>query len=540
MTASALYLFQQAGVDPSRDSSQEVLSRKARILRGTIARWWGQLEPGATAGIPVTVLEGTLVAMARAVARNYRQVVGHQWVRWRLGSKLRGIATTTTNPKVLGECFLGGLERLGVLSRDGVYVSFTHPILMELYLGLGLAMDNTLPKKIAGKPRTSLERVQTSEGLSVVARLGLADSEDLDSLVQMVAEKNLHLVAWFLHFNDEAREEWGERLADEILGEFGWDLDLLSRSQLTSSLAGLGPEALVACRSLVDEEKGGLPAILTAIDLIGESGTGEDVARLRRLMAGEDPGYWEIVQLRQRLREATEIVADKENQNRFAREDKIDTAKGVAGCLLSIAGAAATYQKASHKAHNLPVSFQLQLASGTMSKLGKHLIAAKGSDFYQQQVELRRLMATLPKLIEQRKAQISERTPEVMSAAQAAIAKLESRTEPPGAQDPSLGWPLPHQPRFRTGSPRVPTVLTRPVKCSFCGHEAIPVVKKTLSNTGWMWFSLLLVCCFPIALVLLLSDGLKKEVPVCASCGNQLAPDIPSLTGATGGAGSRN
>src|SRR6185369_3062546 len=103
-----------------------------------------------------------------------------------------------------------------------------------------------------GKPRTSLERVQTSEGRSVLARLGLAAAEDLESLVPTVAEKNLHLVAWFLHFNDEAREEWGEWLADEILGEFGWDLDVTNRSQLTSSLAGLGPEALAACRSLVD------------------------------------------------------------------------------------------------------------------------------------------------------------------------------------------------------------------------------------------------------------------------------------------------
>ena len=185
----------------------------------------------------------------------------------------------------------------------------------------------------------------------------------------------------------------------------------------------------MACRSLVDSRAACLPAYLAAVGFLGTYGAAEDVERLARLAAEPALGSWEITQLRQVLREASDLVADEENQKRFALEDNIETAKQVAGFLLRIAGKAVSAH-AAHNVHHTPVKIELRLAGGATDGLGKYLLDGKGTDFYQQQQRLRELMARLPGLIEQRKGQIAETAPRLVQAAEEAMARLRSRLGP--------------------------------------------------------------------------------------------------------------
>lgn len=503
LTPNALCLFQEVDVDPAQWPPQEMLSRKSRDLRELISRWWEQLDPEATVGVPVKVMELTLVAMARAAVKNRYQVVTRRWVQSHLDSQLQVV--TVTGQKTIDDRLLAALERLGVLSGDSYNIEFTHPALLELYLGLGLALDNAFPKEIDGISRVSLKPIEIPEGRAILARLALAAPEELASLVPAVAQRSLHLMAWFLYFNEAAREKWGEWLAAEILREIVWDQSESCRSKLMYSAASLGFEAIRACRALLDGRAACLPAYIVAIEVVGEFGTEEDIPRLQHLVAGSTAlGQWEIDQLRQVLREASALVTDEANRERYTHEENIEFAKQLAGLLLRVAGRTVV-QHASHYVDQQATNVELQILGKTVDGIGGQLIAAPGSNFYQQQQALRSLMSKLPGLIEQRKSQVFEKTPELLRVSESAISKLRLRTEPQRPKDPALGWARSSQ-----------------LKCSFCGYEGVPTKRKVLSNAGWVSLGLLLLCCFPLCWLPLMADGLKKEVLVCSSCGRRL------------------
>src|SRR5947199_9864465 len=89
VTPGGIYLFQQAGVDPSRWSAEEVLARSSRRLREMVARWWEQLEPEETGGIPVAIMEQTLARVAQTAVKLPHQRVGRKWVQFRLHLKFK-------------------------------------------------------------------------------------------------------------------------------------------------------------------------------------------------------------------------------------------------------------------------------------------------------------------------------------------------------------------------------------------------------------------------------------------------------------------
>jgi len=422
LTPNALYLFQQAAVDPIRWSPQEVLARASQKLRTTISSWWEQLEPEATLALPITITERALVDLARAAVKSRQQIASRQSVQWRLNSKFR-VAT--------GDRFLTALERLGVVSTSGGHVGFTHHTLLELYLGLGLALDGTLPKTVIEKPRSSLEPVNTPDGRSVIARMALAEPEERESLIQTVAAANLHIASWYLYFDREARTRLGDWLATEILREIHWDQDKSSEQALAQSLASLASEAVAACRTLLDSRVACLPACLAAVDLLADCGVPEDIKRLQEFAAEPALGQWEIDQLRQLLRGASEVVADEQALKRYAREDNLEIAKATAGFLLRLAGKAVVQHAShashtSHHGHQPPVIVE-RIAGGAIDHLGGQLVATAGSSFYQQQSALRGLMSTLPVLIDRRKLQISELAAQVVKAAEVGIIKISHR-----------------------------------------------------------------------------------------------------------------
>jgi hypothetical protein len=57
-------------------------------------------------------------------------------------------------------------------------------------------------------------------------------------------------------------------------------------------------------------------------------------------------------------------------------------------------------------------------------------------------------------------------------------------------------------------------------KCPICGHEGMPLlVKNKLSTGGWIFFAVMLVCCFPLCWLPFVIDGCKEDEWKCAGCG---------------------
>ena len=61
-----------------------------------------------------------------------------------------------------------------------------------------------------------------------------------------------------------------------------------------------------------------------------------------------------------------------------------------------------------------------------------------------------------------------------------------------------------------------------PIKCSLCGHEGMPIIKKTLSSGGWVFFIVLLLFCLPLCWLPFVLDECKDKIQKCAGCGSKL------------------
>jgi len=414
------YLFAQAGVDPASAGPVEIVARSSRRLRDLIRHWWTLLEPEVNAGVVVPMMEEALAAFAERAAKTRGRTFSKKWALAWFDWKPRLLQTH--NEQAVGERFVLAMERLGVLVRRGSSdLAFSHESLHELYLGLAFLTNNTLPGVVTAGPRLALEPLKVPEGRAVIARLNLTPAEGRAAALADVARRKLHVAAWFLWGDDEARAEHGAWLAAEMLGEFQWAQRNAERQSLESALASLGAAALPACRALIDARQANLPAYLAAINFVERHGDSSDLPRLQQ-MAGEPyPGQWEIDVLRQLLRDAEAKVVDPAARERYSRQEAGQMAKETAALALKIAGAVA-----SEVNEPFPVGQNtvLHVAGGLLDGVGDAVMEVSPSEFYETQRALRTLLAHLPSVIERRKVEIYRMAPHVRAAAEAAIRAL--------------------------------------------------------------------------------------------------------------------
>jgi len=56
-------------------------------------------------------------------------------------------------------------------------------------------------------------------------------------------------------------------------------------------------------------------------------------------------------------------------------------------------------------------------------------------------------------------------------------------------------------------------------QCPSCGSRAHPLVRRRVSQTGWILFSVFIFSCFPLCFIGLL---IKEDYRVCSRCGVSL------------------
>ena len=210
------YLFDQIEPGLHDRPPHEILARKARALRELLRHWWTALEPEATAGVSVGMMEQTLIKISEKVLASSGHSVSRRWARGSLNRKSTSLQTDAE--QAIAERFLVACERNGVLVSRGTHIVFSHPSLLELYLSLGLLTTRVIPLEVRQQSRISLHPLQMPRGRAVLALLALVDPAELDELLRRVAAENLHLATWFLYYNEAARQAHGEWLASHIPG----------------------------------------------------------------------------------------------------------------------------------------------------------------------------------------------------------------------------------------------------------------------------------------------------------------------------------
>src|SRR5437016_5828026 len=81
LTAAAEYLLQNVEPELAAKPAHEILAKNAPRIRDLIRRWWATLEPEATAGVSVQMMEEALVRIAQRAALAPSQMVGRSWAR---------------------------------------------------------------------------------------------------------------------------------------------------------------------------------------------------------------------------------------------------------------------------------------------------------------------------------------------------------------------------------------------------------------------------------------------------------------------------
>lgn len=56
-------------------------------------------------------------------------------------------------------------------------------------------------------------------------------------------------------------------------------------------------------------------------------------------------------------------------------------------------------------------------------------------------------------------------------------------------------------------------------RCPYCGSNEVPVVENKISQTGWIVFVVLLLCCFPLCLIALFVTEERRR---CYDCGMRI------------------
>jgi hypothetical protein len=427
LTARARYLLHQVGVDPSASGALEIVAVKARALRDLIRHWWEALEPEATAGVVAPMMEEALAAFAEQSLKKSNRTFARKWARSWFDWKPRVLQSEAE--QVIGERFLIAVERLGVLATQGPLLTFTHPALHELYLGMHYLATGTLPAFLSALPRTALHPLQTAEGHAVIAKLALTAADQRRTALAEVARRNLHLAAWSLWGDGEARAEHGEWLATEILSEVQWEQPAANPETLAGALASLGAPALSTCRAWLDALEANLPALLIVMRIIAHSGSVDDLPRLQRLADHPYLGQWEIDQMRQLLRDAEAKVIDAEARKQYSQQEMKEMAKDMAALVLKIAGtiAAKTTEPLPWGGNTV-----VHVVGGLAEGASEHVAAITPSEFFRTQQYLRGLLAVLPPIIERRKGEIYRMAPAVREAAQSAILALGAGTRAAG------------------------------------------------------------------------------------------------------------
>jgi hypothetical protein len=423
LTAATQYLFQQIQADPLALAPHQLLARNGRRLRELIVHWWNGLEPEATAGISASMMEQALVACAEKASEN-KHTFGRRWARSSFNWKPGFIQTGAE--QIIGDRFLTTSARLGLLelSRSDD-ARFAHHTLEELYLGVGLLEKKTIPSLLIAASRIDARPVETPRARAVLAALSIAGGGERDAYFVRVARQNLHVAAWFLYCDDDARRERGAWLASELLGEMTWERRDDERHSLAAAMASLGDSALVACRALLDERTATLPAFLAAIYYVSTHGDAGDLPRLRALLDEPLLGQWEIEQLRQLLREAQPLVVDEEAQKRYTRQEKMELAKAAAVLIVKIAATVAL-----KTTEPLPLSSEtaVSVTAVVLDGAADVVLEMSGPEFFQQQVVLREILARIPGVIAKRKVEILEFSPRMREALRSTIATIERRS----------------------------------------------------------------------------------------------------------------
>jgi hypothetical protein len=424
LPASARYLFHQAGLDPENATLHEIAARSAGPILTLLRRWWTELEPEATAGVSASMMESALVAYAEEAVKKSDGSTSRRWARAWFNWKPSVLQTEVE--QVIGERFLLTANRLGVLLAHGSRLSFAHPALLEMYLGLGFLQKNVFPPALTGTTVASSVPLMSPHGRAVLARLSLTPVEQRPAVLTDVARRSLILATWFLYCNDDARAAQGEWLGGQLLGALQWGQSGADRSSLESALASLGNAGLAACRTLIDMRQEGLPAHLSAITFVSQNGNADDLQRLRDLADEPRLGEWEIDHLRTMIREAEALVFDTDAQQRYTRQEIQEMAKDTAALILKIAGTVALKTSVPYPLGQETV---VSVAGGLMDFTAEGLASANPSDFFQSQRVLRGLLAYLPGVIERRKIEIAEMAPRIRAECHNAIATLSARNK---------------------------------------------------------------------------------------------------------------
>ena len=417
LTPGAKYLFDTIERDLETRPPLEILARTAPKLRDRVRVWWLSLEPEATAGVSVDMMEDALVRIAQHAATDVRHHVSRAWARG-LSWKTRMLGLDAE--RAIADRFLTACERLGVLVSQGNTMQFTHDCLLETFLGVAFLATRNLPIEVRREPRGSFVPLRTSAGRSTLAMLALAGPEAVDELFIAVAKENLHIATWFLYFNEVPRQTHGEWLSAELLTAITWDLDGQTHQSLQEALTSLGHSALIAARHLIDERAGSLPAYGPAIDILAKYGDATDVLRLKTLRDEAALGYWEIDRLRKLIRDAETQVFDPAARARYEQAKNAELAKQSTIFVLKVAAEILTRTAAPHAHWNREMK-QWTLGKG-VGGAGAVLSSMSPSEFFQQQAALRELLANLPPVIERRKVQISAMAPLIARACDSAIA----------------------------------------------------------------------------------------------------------------------
>jgi hypothetical protein len=417
LTPTAKYLFETIEPDLGTRPPLEILARTAPRLRERVRGWWMSLEPEATAGVSVDMMEDALVRIAQHAATDAHHLVSRTWARG-LSWKTRMLGLDAE--RAIADRFLTACERLGVLASQGNSIRFTHDCLLETFLGVALLATRNLPVEVLREPRGSFVPLRTSGGRATLAMLPLAGPEVVDDLFIAVAKENLHIATWFLYFNEVPRQIHGEWLSTELLTAITWDLDGPTQQSLQEALTSLGHSALIAARHFIDERAGSLPAYGPAIDILARYGDSTDVPRLKALRGETALGYWEIERLRQLIRDAETQVFNPAARARYEQAKTAEVAKQTTVFVLKVAAQILTQTAAPHTQWNREMK-QWTLGKG-VGGAGAVLSSMSPSDFFQQQAALRELLANLPPVIERRKVQISAMAPHIARACDSTIA----------------------------------------------------------------------------------------------------------------------
>jgi hypothetical protein len=418
LAANARYLFDQ--VEPGLDLRplHETVARAARPIRELVRKWWEALEPEATAGVSPRMMEAALAKIAAKAVESSSRTVSRRFAAGALLAK--SISLQTDAEDAIGRRFVAACERLGVLAWRGTAVSFAHPSLLDIYLGVGMLAAPEIPLDVRQQPRLSLLPLQWPRGRAVLALLALLEPEPADQLFVHVAAENLHLATWFLYYDEAARQRRGEWLATEILNAIQWDVDTPAIEALERCLDSLGASAVAAARGFIDAREGGLPGYVAAVKLLAYHGSGADVSRLQALLAEPAPGDWEIARLRRMIRHAESLVLDDDAQKRYGEEEKVEIAKETVAALIQIAGI--VLARGSKATSQQWLGTGLQTAGGIMAD-------TSGSAFFRQQAALRQELAQLPPLIERRKVQIQAMAPYFRQLCESAAAHLSTQRQ---------------------------------------------------------------------------------------------------------------